>query len=134
MALLPVSLVPVRFIGIRPLQRIRPSYLSPSTSKSPFILSVRDTIPFTSSLTVRLSRPSLLATLSLMSNFVDWIRLPWDLPLSIFIGNVTISDTVLTGLFLLVTILLLQEVFLFLFFFLKKKGEEEDSALAEIMF
>ena len=125
MALLPISLAPVRLIGIRPLQRIHPSYLSPSTSKSPFVLSVRDMIPFTSSLTVRLSRLSLLATLSLMSNFVDWIRLPWDLPLSIFIGNVTISDTVLTGLFLLVTILLLQEVFIYIYIYIYFKRKKK---------
>ena len=60
---------------VRPLQRVHLS----------LCLSVRDMIPSTSSLTVRPSRPSLLAILSLMTNYVDWIRLPWDLSLSLFI-------------------------------------------------
>ena len=81
MTLQPVSLALVGLIGIRPLQRIRLSYLISSTSKSPSILSVRDTIPSTSSLTVRLSRLSLLATPSFMTNSVDWICLSWDLSL-----------------------------------------------------
>ena len=41
-----------------------------------------ETIPFTSSLIVRPSRPSLLTTPLLMTNVVDWIRLPWVLSLS----------------------------------------------------
>jgi len=63
----------VRLTWVRPLQRV---YLS-------LYLSVRDTIPSTSSLTVRSSRSSLLAIPSLMTNYVDWIRLPSDLSLSL---------------------------------------------------